>query len=74
MTNYIKVVGLGGWLARNSSSLAALRITLEGAQKAGAVTQLLDVRQPNLPMHDPAEKDPPDSVRQFCEAVENSHG
>lgn len=74
MTGSIKVVGLGGSLARKSSSLAALRITLEAAEKAGAVTELLDVRQLNLPMYDPAETNPPDSVRQLCEAVANSHG
>ncbi len=74
MTSSIKVVGLGGSLAHASSSLAALRITLEGADKAGAVTELLDVRELNLPMYDPTEKNPPDSVRQLCKAVENSHG
>ena len=50
------VVGLGGSLAEQSSSRAALEIALEGAGEAGARTQIFDIRELNLPMYDPAEK------------------
>ncbi|MER3423162.1 MAG: hypothetical protein C4293_07970 [Nitrospiraceae bacterium] len=47
----IKIVGLGGSLRAPSSSLAALKIALEGAAEAGAHTQVLDVRTLNLPIY-----------------------
>ena len=50
MKSQLAVVGLGGSLAEHSSSLAALRIALEGAAEAGAKTDLLDIRQMSLPM------------------------
>ena len=50
MKSQLTVVGLGGSLAEHSSSLAALRIALEGAAEAGAKTDLLDIRQMSLPM------------------------
>jgi FMN reductase len=49
----LKVVGLGGSFAQRSTSLAALRIALEGAAEAGATTELLDIKQLALPMYDP---------------------
>jgi len=42
----VRIVALGGSLAQQSTSLAAVRIALEGASEAGAHTQLLpDGRQ-----------------------------
>lgn len=41
----LKVVGLGGSLAQHSTSLAALKIALEGAGEAGAITELLDIKE-----------------------------
>ena len=65
MAKEIKVVGLGGSLAVQSSSLAALKIALEGAQEAGAQTLLLDIRELNLPMYAPDASEVSDSVRQM---------
>lgn len=74
MAKEIKVVGLGGSLAPQSNSLAALKIALEGAAETGAQTKLLDVRELNLPMYDPEVNDAPDSVRRLCEEVGNADG
>ena len=46
------IVGLGGSLARSSTSRAALQRALEGAE-AGAETRLLDLRELDLSMYDP---------------------
>lgn len=51
----LKVVGLGGSLAQHSTSLAALRIALEGAAEAGATIELLDIKELSLPMYDPCQ-------------------
>jgi FMN reductase len=72
--NQLTVVGLGGSLAKRSNSLAALRIALEGAAEAGATTELLDIKQLSLPMYDPAEENPPDSVLRMCDAIYRSNG
>lgn len=74
MAKEIKVVGLGGSLAAPSSSLAALRIALEGAAEAGAQTELLDIRELNLPMYVPDMSDVPEVVAQLCEAVHSADG
>lgn len=70
----IKVMGLGGSLAEHSSSLAALKIALEGAASAGASVSLLDIRALNLPMYAPGLSDVPESVHQLCEAVYEADG
>lgn len=70
----LKVVGLGGSLAQHSNSLAALRIALEAAAEAGAKTELLDIKQLSLPMYDPANEKPPDSVRSMCDAIYEADG
>ncbi len=49
----IRVVGLGGTLRENSTSLWALQHTLEVARAEGATTQLLDLRRLDLPMFQP---------------------
>ena len=49
------VVGLGGSLRVGSTSRAALQTALEGAASAGAETQLLDLRELDLPMYNPDE-------------------
>ena len=49
----MKIVGLGGSLAKVSSSRAALGIALLGAEEAGAETELLDLRELDLPMFTP---------------------
>jgi FMN reductase len=70
----LKVVGLGGSLAPRSNSLAALRIALEGAAEAGATTELLDIKELSLPMYDPANENPPESVRKMCDAIYQADG
>ena len=70
----LKVVGLGGSLAQHSTSLAALRIALEGAAEAGATTELLDIKELSLPMYDPANENPPHSVRKMCDSVYEADG
>ncbi len=75
MKSQLTVVGLGGSLAEHSSSLAALKIALQGAADAGAKTDLLDIRQLSLPMYDPgAENNPPGSVRRMCDTIHKSDG
>lgn len=74
MAKEIKVVGLGGSLAAQSNSLAALRIALEGAGEAGAVCELLDIKELNLPMYEPDLKDAPESVERLCRTVHSADG
>jgi NAD(P)H-dependent FMN reductase len=49
MATSLRIVGLGGSMARNSRSRAALQTALEGAASAGPQTQLLDIRRLDLP-------------------------
>ncbi|HZP61882.1 MAG TPA: NADPH-dependent FMN reductase [Terriglobales bacterium] len=74
MKSQLTVVGLGGSLAKLSTSLAALRIALEGAAEAGAQTELLDIRELALPMYDPEDGNPPTSVVKLCDAVYRADG
>lgn len=74
MKNRLTVVGLGGSLSKQSSSLAALKIGLEGAAEAGAEIELLDIRALALPMFDPGFGDPPDSALKLCDAMYNADG
>ena len=59
VTRALKIVGLGGSLARVSRSRAALQVALAGAEGAGAETTLLDLRALALPMYDPDDEAPP---------------
>jgi FMN reductase len=74
MKQQLAVVGLGGSLAKQSNSLAALTIALEGAAEAGAKTTLLDVRELALPMYDPGETHPAASVMKLCAAIHEADG
>ena len=49
----LKVIGIGGTLRKGSTSLGALRRALGAAEAAGAETELLDLRELNLPMYEP---------------------
>lgn len=49
----LKVVGIGGTLREGSASLGALRRALAAAGEAGAETELLDLRELDLPMYEP---------------------
>src|SRR2546426_1551534 len=65
----LSVVGLGGSLRLTSSSRAALKVALDGAAEAGAKTELLDLRQLNLPMYDPSSDDVFESVTHLVESL-----
>jgi FMN reductase len=70
----LKVVGLGGSLAHHSTSLAALKVALEGAAETGATIELLDLKELALPMYDPGDQYPPESVREMCNAIYDAEG
>lgn len=70
----ITVVGLGGSLASSSTSLAALRIALGGAAAAGAVVELLDLRELDLPEFRPDQHDPPKVVADLLRKVHAAQG
>ena len=70
----MKVVGLGGSLAKRSMSLACLKIALAGAEEAGAQTELFSVRELQLPMYVPGAKEVPESARRLSEAVYEANG
>jgi|SRR5579875_740544 len=74
MKTRLTVVGLGGSLCKRSTSLAALKIALEGAAGAGAQTEILDIRSLSLPMYNPEIDHPPDSVMRLCEALYAADG
>jgi FMN reductase len=74
MAKEIKVVGLGGSLAAQSNSLAALKVALEGAREAGAEIGLLDVRELSLPMYAPDLNEVPESVERLCATVHEADG
>jgi FMN reductase len=51
----LKVVGIGGTLRDNSTSLGALRRALASAEDAGAEVELLDLNELRLPMYEPGK-------------------
>lgn len=65
----VRIVGLGGSLARQSTSLAALKVAIEGAAEGGATTELFDVRELNLPMYVPGSEPAPAGARALCDSV-----
>src|SRR5271167_3054658 len=69
----IRVVGLGGSLSKVSTSLAALKLALQGASDAGAQTTLLDIRSLDLPIYAP-DLAPPARVIQMCNEVHHANG
>ena len=75
MPESLTIVGLGGSLARVSRSLAAVQVALDGAADAGASTQLLDLRELDLPMYNPDEEhDPPPAASTLMEACYDADG
>src|SRR5687767_11211089 len=66
------IVGLGGSLARTSTSRAALQRALEGAAAAGAETRLLDLRELDLPMYSPDDEpgEPAAELIESCYAAD----
>ena len=74
MNSGISVVGIGGSLSAQSSSLAALKIALEGAAEGGARTEIFDIRALDLPMYSPELRDIPKSVHRLCDGVHGAAG
>jgi FMN reductase len=70
----LTIVGLGGSLAATSRSRAALRVALEGTEREGARTRLLDLRELDLPMYDPDEREPGEPARELMEACYGADG
>ena len=70
----LKIVGLGGSLAKVSTSRSALRVALEGAASAGAETTLLDLRELDLPMYDPDSDQTTPAAAQLIEACYGADG
>jgi FMN reductase len=64
----VRIVGLGGSLARVSRSRAGLQAALVGAERAGAETELLDVRSLDLPMYNPDDDEPTAAAARLIEA------
>ena len=65
------VVGIGGTLRENSTSLGALIRVLQAAEEAGAGTELLDLRELDLPMYVPGRKlhEYGENVERFLEGI-----
>ena len=74
MATSIRVVGLGGSLHVPSNSLAALQLAVAGATEAGAETEILDIRELDLPFYQPGITHVPSSVERLCESVFHSGG
>jgi FMN reductase len=71
----LTIVGLGGSLAQTSRSRAALEVALAGAADAGAETQLLDLRELDLPMYNPElELTAPPNAERVIEACYAADG
>ena len=51
----LHVVGIGGTLRDGSTGLWALEEALAAAEEAGATTELLDLRELDLPMYEPSK-------------------
>lgn len=71
----VKIVGIGGSLRPNSSSYQALAVAMQRVQALGADTQMLDLRQMELPFCN-GDNDYPDypDVIKLREAVAQSDG
>jgi FMN reductase len=70
----VTIVALGGSLAPQSTSLAAVTVALEGAAEVGAATELFDVRHLDLPMYVPGAEQVPDAAARLCDAVYGCQG
>jgi len=70
----VTIVALGGSLTPESTSLAALRVALEGAAGAGARTELYDIRELDLPMYVSQAAEPPAAAVRLCESVYRCDG
>jgi FMN reductase len=74
MAKTLTIVGLGGSTASKSKSRAALQTALEGARRAGAETQLLDIRELDLPMYNPDDDEPTEAAATLIESCYAADG
>jgi FMN reductase len=74
MTKPLTVVGLGGSMAKISRSRAALHSALDGAASAGAETQILDIRELDLPMYNPDDDEPTEAAARLIESCYSADG
>src|ERR671934_2025190 len=67
----IKILGVGSSMRQGSYSTLAVKIVLEiAAKKYGAETRLLDLRQTNLPLYNPADQLPKSNdIQKVVESV-----
>ncbi len=68
----IKIIGLGGALTDESSSLWALKEALEGAKEAGAEVKLYSIGEMNLPMLDLRNYQVPDVIKELCKDIDEA--
>ena len=68
MSKPLRVVGLGGSMARVSRSRAALVVAMDGVAAAGGTTELLDLRELDLPMYDPDANEPTEAASRLIES------
>jgi len=74
MQRYLKVIGLGGSMRANSSSLAALRVALDGAAEAEAEVELIDLRSLALPFYNQEIASPPSEATLLADKAYHAHG
>ena len=72
-SNSPHIVGLGGSLSEKSTSLAALRYALDGAEQEGATTETFSIKDLDLPLYD-ASLPVPDAVERLCDSIERCQG
>lgn len=64
-----KIVGLGGSLGADSTSVAALKTVLAHAESKGVATELFDLRLMGLPMYDPDAAHAPPWAERLADAL-----
>ena len=74
MPKTLNIVGLGGSVASNSKSRAALESALVGAEEAGATTQLLDIHVLELPIYNPEDHEPTATAAGLIETCHAADG
>jgi len=70
----VSVVGIGGSLRTDSQSERALRIALDGAERAGAKTTVITGADLVLPFYDPAEPERSPAAYRLVEELRNADG
>jgi FMN reductase len=73
MADFLRVVGLGGSLRTGSTSLGALQASLDGAAATGAVTELISLRDLDLPLYTPEHRIP-EPARRLAETFYRADG